>query len=194
MKLSHILILMLLVFSACTNTTDTTPTTSQANNTTENTQVIKPIDRASLTQEINKVENELYNSKSFSFNAQKANAVVAAYSQFTSAYPQDAKTPEYLFKSAEIYRSLKQYQKAVTTYQTICDKYPDFEKKPHSLFLMGFSYENDLKNLDEAKKAYQTFLDKHPSHELAKDVTFSLSNLGRAPEDIIKEFEKNKKK
>ncbi len=188
MKYSYIFIALLILFSAC----------QQANNQASeekpsNTQVVKSVDKTSLTQEIAKVENDLYNTQSFSFNAQKAKKVVEAYNQYTTAFPKDAKTPEYLFKSAEIYRSLKQYRKAVETYQNIHSNYPNFEKTPHSLFLMGFSYENDLKNLDEAKKAYQNFLNKYPKHELAKDVNFSLQNLGRAPEEIIKQFEQSKK-
>jgi len=188
MKYSYIFIALLVLFTACQ------PTSNQATeDTPSNTQVVKSVDKASLTQEIAKVENELYNTKSFSFNAQKAKKVVEAYTQYTKAFPKDEKTPEYLFKSAEIYRSLKQYQKAVMTYQNIYSGYPNFEKTPHSLFLMGFSYENDLKNLEEAKKAYESFLSKYPKHELAKDVSFSLQNLGRAPEDIIKQFEDSKK-
>ncbi len=62
------------------------------------------------------------------------------------------------------------------------------------MFLLGFSYENDLKQNDKAREVYELFLKNYKSHELADDVQFSLNNLGKSPEDIIKQFEKNKGK
>ena len=48
---------------------------------------------------------------------------------------------------------------------------------------------------DKAKPLYEEFLKKYPQHELAQSVQFSLSNIDKTPEQIIKEFEaKNKDK
>ncbi len=152
------------------------------------------VDKSALEKEISTVENSLYNVDNFSFDPVKAKGVVIAYDRFAENFPDDPKTPDYLFKSGEIHRSLKQYKQAINAYSIIHGKYKSFEKAPHALFLMGFSYENDLKDMGNAKKSYSEFLSKYPNHELAKDVKFSLDNLGRSPEDIIKEFEEKNKK
>ena len=54
---------------------------------------------------------------------------------------------------------------------------------------MAFCYENDLRQKDKAKTLYESFLTKYPNHELAKSVQFSLDNIDKSPEQIIKEFE-----
>lgn len=149
-----------------------------------------PDTKEGLEGHIATVEKDLYGQdKQASFSPEKAKAVITAYNAFAEKHADDAKTPEYLFKAAEVHRSLKQFPQAIDIYKKICDKYTSYEKAPHSLFLLGFSYENDVKNIDEAKKVYTEFLEKHPKHELADDVQFSLSNIGKSPEDIIKEFE-----
>ncbi len=191
MRVIFPLLFALLLMAGC-KTDAGSSTTSNSNNTTATTSA--KVDKAALSKEISTAENALYNVDNFTFDPVKANAVVMGYDKFVKNFPNDPKTPDYLFKSGEIYRSLKKFDKAIASYENICNNHKDFEKAPHSLFLMGFSYENDLKNTDKAKATYQKFLTQHPKHELAKDVKFSLDNLGRSPEDIIKEFEKNNKK
>jgi len=171
----------------------TQPSTTATTNGNSSSSAGLSQSKEDIHKEISTAENSLYNVDKFTFDPVKANAVVASYEKFAQQYPKDEKTPEYLFKSGEIYRSLKKYQKAIDTYDHINENHPNFAKAPHSLFLIGFSYENDLKNTDKAKSAYDMFLKKYPSHELAKDVKFSLDNLGKSPEDIIKGFEKLKK-
>ncbi len=176
---------------SCTETSNTAAT-DDANTSSSASSGMK-MSKGDMQKEISTAENSLYNVDKFTFDPVKANAVVASYEKYAQQHPDDEKTPLYLFKSGEIYRSLKKYQKAIDTYETIYSKYNSFEKAPHSLFLMGFSYENDLKNNDKAKSSYEQFLSKYPNHDLAKDVKFSLDNLGKSPEDIIKEFESRKK-
>ena len=54
---------------------------------------------------------------------------------------------------------------------------------------MGFVNDDQLKNLVEAQKYYHQFIAEFPEHNLIDDATFSLQNLGKSDEDIIREFE-----
>jgi len=147
-----------------------------------------------LLSNIKSAEDALYENKDqLEFDKSKAETLVKAYNNYANALPTDSLSPTYLFKSAEVLRSLRKFNEAVGIYQKIGDNYPNYEKAPHSLFLLGFSYENDLGALKEAEKCYKDFLGKYPSHELADDVQFSLNNLGKSPEEIIKEFERKRK-
>ena len=138
---------------------------------------------------VDEAENNLYAKQDvFQFNDSLATITIEAYNEFATHFPTDSLAPEYLFKAADLYRAQHKYEEALKNYSQIQSDYADYKKVPQTMFLQGFVYENDLKDLDKAKERYQAFLDTYPDHELAKDVQFSLNNLGRSPEDIIKEF------
>ncbi|MCB0514762.1 MAG: tetratricopeptide repeat protein [Chitinophagales bacterium] len=137
-------------------------------------------------------EKELFgNQNAASFDSKKAESLAQSYEQYASNYSDDPKAPEYLFKAGEVLRSAHQFDAAIDNYKKIYEKYPNFNKTPQSLFLIGFTYENDLKNITEAQKYYELFLQKYPNHEMADDAKFLLQNLGKSPEDIIKDFMHN---
>jgi isocitrate lyase len=58
------------------------------------------------------------------------------------------------------------------------------------LFLQGFISENGLKDTAAARKFYENFLKQYPNHKLASDVKISLNNMGKTPDELIREFEK----
>lgn len=58
--------------------------------------------------------------------------------------------------------------------------------------MIGFVYENDLNDLENAKQTYEAFLQKYPNDpDFADDAQMALKNLGKSPEELIKEFEQN---
>lgn len=144
---------------------------------------------SSLQEEVKAAEEALKNNPSGQLDIPKAEKAVEVYEKYAAAFPDDAQTPELLFKSAEIYRSLQNSKKALEVYQKIFSQYGSSERAPVSLFLMAFCYENELKDKDKAKSLYEEFMQKYPSHELAKSAQFALSNIDKTPEEILKEFE-----
>lgn len=150
--------------------------------------------QVTLQQAVETAQKALADSDPYDFSEEKARDLVGAYENYVQNV-KDANTPTYLFSSGELYRSLKEFQKEIDVYERLIKEYPDYEKAPQSLFLLGFCYENNLGNLPKAKEAYESFIQKHPKHQMFQAAEFSLKNLGRSPEDIIKEFEqKNKEK
>jgi tetratricopeptide (TPR) repeat protein len=105
------------------------------------------------------------------------------------SYPNSASSPSYLYKAAEVAKSIKSTQKALTLYDWILDEYPDFDKAATTLFIKGFIIENELGNDDLARTVYNSFLEKYPKHELADDVEFLIENLGKTDEEIAKLIE-----
>lgn len=149
-------------------------------------------DPVAMVTKIEAAKEELFGKGKQTFDKTKAAELVTSYQEFVDAFPDDEKTPEYMFKQAEILRTLQRFDEAIGVWEKIYTKYPKYAKAPQSYFLVAFTYENELKNLGKAKKFYETFLEKYPSHEFAKDAKFSLDNLGVSPEDIIKSFQKKK--
>ncbi|GIV35058.1 MAG: hypothetical protein KatS3mg031_2593 [Chitinophagales bacterium] len=149
----------------------------------------QPPEEKSLEQ-IKEAEAALFgDGSSFTFDESAAIRLIQAYSAFVQEHPKSKKAPEMLLKAADLYRSMQQPQNALKLYQEIESSYPEFEKIPQIIFLEGFTYENELNDLNAARERYETFLQKYPNHELADDVEFSLKNLGKSPEDIIRSFE-----
>jgi TolA-binding protein len=84
-------------------------------------------------------------------------------------------------------------RKAVQVFDRILSDYPNFEKTPQCLFLKGYVYENNLGDLQTAKEIYEEFIEKYPDDEFADDAEVSIKNLGKTPEELIKEFEEQAK-
>jgi len=55
--------------------------------------------------------------------------------------------------------------------------------------LKAYIYENLLSNLGLAQKTYRDFLSLYPDHELSDDAEAALLNLGKSPEELVREFE-----
>ena len=181
----------LCVFNSCGQENTASNNTASNSGSTKAPSANTKVDKGTAQKAIEQAQSALYDSQDkYAFDATKAENLVNAYEQYFTSFPNDPNTAEYLFSSGELYRSLKKYRKEIDVYQNIIKNHPTYEKAPQSLFLLGFCYENNLKQLDKAKESYQNFLSKYPDHEMAKAAEFSLKNLGRDPAEIIKEFEK----
>lgn len=88
--------------------------------------------------------------------------------------------------TADIYASsLNQYDKTVAFLSRIIATYPQSAEAPKSLFKIGFTYENMLKDIPKARVHYEDFLKKYPDHELAVSVRVSLEHLGESDEELL---------
>ncbi|MCC6726999.1 MAG: tetratricopeptide repeat protein [Saprospiraceae bacterium] len=110
---------------------------------------------------------------------------------YSDAFPEDSTSMKYLAKAGETARLLQQFDKALEIFSKIEKNYPNTKEAGAAMFMKAFTLDNDLKRLDEAKTAYEAFLQKYPKDEFADDAQFLLKNLGKSPEELIKEFEKN---
>lgn len=107
--------------------------------------------------------------------------------------PDPKRSPEWLMAAAEAALAAENYSKAVALFEQIQGQYGQSPKASQALFLQAFTYENNLNELDKAKTAYQLFLKKYPDDEFADDAQMALKNLGKSPEELVKEFEKRLK-
>lgn len=122
-----------------------------------------------------------------------AKEMMDTYLNFSTEYSTHENAALYLYEAADKARHLGDFSSAIKCWEKIIQEYPTFEKSGQSLFLIGYVQENNLNKLAEAKATYEQFLVKYPEHELADDVQFSLANLGKSPDEIIKMFEEQNK-
>ena len=120
--------------------------------------------------------------------------MIQAYTDYSTAWPKDTISAEFLFKGAEIAMNLNQSAMAIDYYNRILLNYPGFKKRPYCVFLQAFILENQMNLYDQAKARYQEFIDKYPDHILAKDARASIENMGKPIEELIKQWEEKNSK
>ena len=143
-------------------------------------------------KKIKQLEIKLYSDKETLFDRNTADQLINSYAEFVAEYPKNEKAAGYLFKAAEVCMSINASKKAIELYARVHEEYSGYSKAPASLFLQAFVYETQLKNNAMAQKFYLEFLSKYPGDKLADDAKFSLENLGKTDEEIIREFEEKR--
>lgn len=148
------------------------------------TQCAQKPTKAELKGEILQLEEDLKNRAEVAESAddeqmlQIARSLAETQKHFGLGFRADSLAPEFLFKSAMVYSEmLNEPQQAISLLNTLQRRYPDHERAEKSLFLVGFTYSEKLKNFDRAKTAYRKFLEKYPESELVPSVQFELKYL-----------------
>ena len=144
-----------------------------------------------LLEEIGTLEKELLKTGDASKEKETALAIVEKSSDFNKAFPNDPKTPDLLFKAADVARGAKEYGKAVQLWGELWRNHPDHPKAPMALFLQGFTFDSDLRDAKMASKYYRNFLKTFPNDSLAIQVKQLLQVVEVTPEDLVKQFESN---
>ncbi|MDO9255771.1 MAG: tetratricopeptide repeat protein [Bacteroidales bacterium] len=117
------------------------------------------------------------------------NELVSAYQNFSSKYPDDSLSPEYLYKAAGLAAGFNRGAQAIDIYESLIQTYPHYKKIPECYFMAAFTYENTLGNIGKAKVFYTKFLVKYPDHELADDARAAIKFLGKSPEEMVRGFD-----
>lgn len=149
--------------------------------------------RSEDIEKINNMEQALFAEEGSMGSMDKANELIDTYLSFADLYTEDSLAPEYLFKAADIAMNINRGEMAIDLYNRILSSYPDFRKAPECLFLKAYVYENNLGQLNKARVFYQEFIDKYPDNDFADDAEISIQNLGKSPEELIREFEEKMK-
>jgi len=143
----------------------------------------------SLNQEIIEREKTL-REDTLGVDPQKAVALMEAYAVYVDRFPNRASSAERLFKAGELAMSLNHAVQSIKYFERVYNDYEDYEKRPYALFLKAFVLENQAKEYEQAKLVYEDFLSQYPDHPMADDAAYSVKNMGKSPEELIKEFER----
>lgn len=178
---------LLTLFAACGPKTETeTNAENQVNEETGRVDVNK-LNMKNLLAEIKVREKAFHEEKTV--NNKNGYLLMEAYVAFSERFNNYENAAEYLFKAGEIAMGDNLTVESIRYLTRLYDDFPRYENRAYGLFLLAFVQENQAENLDEAKRLYGAFLDEFPSHEMADDARASIANLGKTPEQIIREFE-----
>ncbi len=149
----------------------------------------------SVSDYITKLGEQIFeNPDEMGLNRMSSMNYIDACQAYALSHPGEDQSAEYLYKAAEVAKSIRSSSKSLSLYDWILAKYPNHERAPTSLFIKGFILENELKNQAMAEKVYNEFLEKYPDHQLSDDVKFLVENIGKPIEEIQKIIESKQNK
>lgn len=122
-------------------------------------------------------------------NRAAAQLLVRSYANHYQRNKQDSSAIDMLFKAGEVSMGLGNGELAVKYFGMVADEHSDFHKAPEALFLQAFCEENLNGDLEQAEFFYSDFIAKYPKHALAEDAQFSIKNLGKTDEELVRMFE-----
>ena len=150
-------------------------------------------------------EDELLNrAKQLSDSSNAVNSkdvrlqAIKLYEDFVAKFPNSEKLPEVYTKIAELYFGVDDFQKTVSTYNTLFEKYPDTKFGRQALFMEGFIYDNNLNDKQKALESYKKYVEKYPTDMEGENFSASAKAMidileGRTNiEELIKKGDNNK--
>lgn len=143
--------------------------------------------------DIEKTEKRLFGQTDQAVSKEAIDSLMTSYEAFIQEFPDDTLSPVFLFKAGGIAMNSGNAEKAVASFDRLMKEYPAHEKAALGLFFKGFVQENLMQNLDQARETYLLFVEKYPDNEFADDARASVENLGKTPEQMIREFEAKQK-
>jgi tetratricopeptide (TPR) repeat protein len=123
---------------------------------------------------------------------EKTQKLIKAYIDYADKFQDDSSSGTYLFRAGDLSYRIRQPQQALDYFERM-QRYQTNSKTSTALFLQGFIYETEMNDKAKAKTYYEKFLQQYPNHEFADDVRFTLDNLGKSDEELIREFEAKQK-
>lgn len=140
-------------------------------------------------EDLKKAEATLFNDD-MTANKEAAPEVVDLFCQYVKENPEAEDAPDWLFKALEIAVGYLEPQKAIEIGDKLFKQYPDYDKTPVGMFMLGtMVYEDKLGELGKAKMLYEKLIADYPDSEFAPTAQQAIINLGKTPEQIIREFE-----
>ena len=144
-------------------------------------------EKEQMATRIDSLENILFGQE-VNVDREVAAQLLQSYIKFTDIYPADERSADYLYKGAGIARGVGVHSRALKMYHKILSDYPEFKKQAETYFLIAFTYDNDLKEIELAKSAYQEVIQKFPEHEFAEQSKERLKTIDLSDEELIELF------
>ncbi|TVR38578.1 MAG: hypothetical protein EA392_08875 [Cryomorphaceae bacterium] len=141
----------------------------------------------SLAHRIDSLEQVLFSHES-RVDREAAAQLLQSYIKFVDTYPTDERAPHFLYKGAGIARGVGVHNRAIEMYFRILDDYPDFGKDPEIYFLIAFTLDNDVKDIEGAKGMYNEVIARFPDHEFAVQAEERLKTIDLTDEELIELF------
>lgn len=138
---------------------------------------------------IEQLEKKVINEDK-TLNNEVATELVAAYTDYANKNVDDEKSPDYLFKALELAVNMKDSNTSLDILSRMENNYASYEKTPTAIFMVAsLVCEDILGDYGRAKGMYEKIIQKYPDCEWVSTAEQAIKNLGKTPEELIREFE-----
>jgi len=127
--------------------------------------------------------------ESMTFDRRKAQALVDVYKAYANAYPEDSLAPDYLFRAANVAKSMHEGEESIKLYDRVIKNYPSWKRLADVYYLKAFTIDSELDRKGEALMAYKEVIARFPDHAFAKDAKIMIENLQYTDEQLIQRFQ-----
>lgn len=111
------------------------------------------------------------------------------YTSFVDNFPKDTMASQYLYRAINLSMGMGKGEQTMNLIDKSLNEYPNQPKIAEIVFLKAYVFENLLGDLGKAATIYQGFPARFPNHELADDAEAAVRNIGKSPDELIREFE-----
>lgn len=115
-------------------------------------------------------------------------SLLRKYAAFANACHEDARTPDMLFRRADLLRSAGAVREAMTLLRDLHDHYPNYPSRARAAFFVGFLAEVELNDREQARTTYRQVMEVHPGTEEAGWAQQALNQLDLTPDQILTKF------
>lgn len=140
---------------------------------------------------LNEVDSNLLADETM--NPEKGWKAFGAFRAFARQNPDHKLAPTYHMKAAAIARNIPgKALMAVEEYMTVYKQYPNDTLAPQAQFLVGFTFDEALNDVERSTKAYQGFIQKYPNHPLAAQAQARIATMqtGETDLEMVKKWQK----
>ena len=110
---------------------------------------------------------------------------ITLFEQFQSRFPQHESSAKALKMVAMLTQQQGDMAGAVAKYNQLLADYADSEYADEAQFMVGFIFEEHLRDLVKARQAYQKVIDNYPDSDLATSARQLLPHVGRPAEEWV---------
>jgi hypothetical protein len=126
------------------------------------------------------------------FNSKTALEALKAYTDFTTLYPKDSLTADYLFKAAQIAQSTGNYKQSAIYLEIILDQHKGYREYAAACFYTANLYDDHLENVDNgaarAKQLYEFIIAKYPGTKWSEDSKVLMEYIGKSNEQLMEDI------
>jgi len=142
---------------------------------------------ADVSARIRAMEDSVF--QSLSFDQRRAQALLDVYKAYANANPKDTMSAEYLFRAANVAKSMHDGEQCISLYDRIIREWPSWRRLPDVFYLKAFTIDSELDRKGEAETAYREVISRYPDHPFAKDARAMIENLQYTDEELIQRFQ-----
>ena len=140
-------------------------------------------------EDLEKAEATLYN-EDMTANKEAFHEVYDLFCQYAEQNPEAEDAPEWLFKALNLSFQCKEPQESIELLDKLTEKYPAYKNTPVAMFMVAsLVYEEKLGELGKARMLYEKLIAEYPDNDFVPSARQSIINLGKTPDEIIREFE-----